>query len=92
MLGVIHINEVHVAIDAIIFELIVVLIANSPLPRHVLHLVLYGLALIAVSRRKSALLLHSLHIEALSVLNDVLWTIFIPLQHLAHVSVASIKL
>ena len=80
------------AIVAIIFELIVVLVTYSSLPRHLLHLVLNSLTLVAVSSRVSALLLHPLIIEALSILDYVFWTVFIPLQHLAHIRVASVEI
>ena len=80
------------AIVAIIFELIVVLVTYSSLPRHLLHLVLNSLTLVAVSSRVSTLLLHPLIIEALSILDYVFWTVFIPLQHLTHIGVASIEI
>ena len=92
MLVVIHVNKVHMAIGAIVFELIMVLVTYSFPSRHILHLVLDGLALVAFGRRIGALLLHSLHIEAFSILYDIFWAVLIPLQHLAHIRVASVEL
>ena len=59
--------------------------------RHMLHLVLDGLALVAFGSRVGALLLHPLHVKALSILNDIFWAVLVPLQHLAHIRVASVE-
>ena len=91
MLVVIHINKVHMALTALVFELIMVLVTYSFPSRHILHLILDCLALVALCSRVGALLLHPLHVEALSILDDIFWTVLIPLQHLAHIRVASIE-